>query len=131
MLLLVKQKIKYLNQFPADLLQAVWIIQLKFGNSYKKDKSINKLVSYLEIKKVLMMIGYVMLLGVTMLGQVKILLHQSAKINLLEFGKQFNLNNSQEKGEVNKKFNGKLHSRKNYKNQFGNVVGLPLGFYQQ
>lgn len=72
MLLLVKQKIKYLNQFPADLLQAVWIIQLKFGNSYKKDKSINKLVSYLEIKKVLMMIGYVMLLGVTMLGQVKI-----------------------------------------------------------
>lgn len=60
MLLLARQKIKYLILFPADLLLVVWIIRLKFGSSYKKDKSINKLVSYLEIKEGLMMIGYAM-----------------------------------------------------------------------
>ena len=76
------------------MFHVVWIKQLKFGSNFKKDKIIKKWESYKEIKEGLMMIGYAMLLGVIMSGQVKILLHQSAKINLLEFGKQFNLNNS-------------------------------------
>lgn len=72
MLLLVRQKIKYLIQFRVDLSLVVWINQLKFGSNYKKDKIINKWESYLEIKEELMMIGYAMLLGATMSDQVKI-----------------------------------------------------------